>query len=197
MHHVHVHVYGCTFCISEVLEKCLYLWQTESFLWMTTFGILRIWKVFCGLDFLSLLNQMLKIAKSLRHNINTGEADSAVILNLEPHTTSCFVLRKGREECPEMSPWLYKTKDDWGYFDWIQKTMRKRGQQLRFNEEDEPNIQMGRFIHHHHHRPCKWGKPATLASPSPGMFTSAGQNWRPVWIHLLSWPLGHGGLQII
>lgn len=60
--------------------------------------------MFCGLDFLSLLKQVLKIAKSLCPNINTGEADSAVILNLEPHITSCFVLLKCREKRSELSP---------------------------------------------------------------------------------------------
>ena len=139
---------------------------------------------------------MLKIAKSLRPNINTGEADSAVILNLEPHTTSCFVLLKCREKWPEMSLWLYKTKDNWGYFDGLQKTMSNRGQKLKFNEVDHPNTQIRRFIPYHH-RPCNWGKPATLPSTSAGMFTSAGQSWWPVWTHLLSWPLGLSALQII
>lgn len=91
---------------------------------------------------------------------------------------------------------MYKTKDNWVFFDRLQKSISKRGQKLKFNEEDDPNTQIGRFIPHHH-RLCKWGKPATVPSTWAGMFTSAKQSWWPVWTHLLSWPPGLCGLQKI
>lgn len=147
-------IYVCIFCVREAIEKFIDLWQTESLLCMTIFTVLRIWEMFCGLDFLSHLKQMLRTVKLSWLNINTGEIDSAVSWNLGRRGISCLLLLKCRKIWPEMSLWLLQ---DWGYLNGLQKSMSKRWQKLKFDREGDPNTQIGRFIPHH-----LWGSPLTV-----------------------------------